>query len=116
MPLPPLVRQLVDKKFARFCGREIPSYALGESIKLNYGIRGNAVTLFELRRYRLLPSETRRYKVAQFRYDPRDRTWTLYYVDRNEKWQEYFDILPTTKLDEVLQEVDEDPSGVFWGW
>jgi len=28
---------------------------------------------------------------------------------------EYFDTEPTPDLDELLKEVDEDPTGIFWG-
>jgi hypothetical protein len=54
-------------------------------------------------------------KVAQFRFDAKGNTWTLYCVDRSERWQIYFDLEPSPKLDDLLREVDEDPTGIFWG-
>jgi hypothetical protein len=40
--------------------------------------------------------------------------WTLYYADRNSKWHRY-DIEPSADFDDLLREVDEDPTAIFWG-
>ncbi len=114
MPLPPLVRQLVDKKLTKYCEQKIPSN-LREQIKIHYKVRGNSVTLFESRPYWHDPSKWSELKVAQFRFDPKDNTWTLYYADRNDKWHIYIDAPSSGKLDDLLEEVEEDPTGIFWG-
>lgn len=41
--------------------------------------------------------------------------WTLYYADRNSKWHLYYEIEPSADFDDLLREVDEDPTGIFWG-
>ena len=54
-------------------------------------------------------------KVAQFRFKPSNKHWTLYYADRNNRWHEYWEIDSNPDLDVLLQEMDEDPTGIFWG-
>ena len=115
MALQPFIRNTVDKKLRKFCDRELPSTAFGEIVRLQYEVRGNDVILLESRTHSFLPAEGRIYRVARFRYNPKDGTWSLYYVDRNEKWQEYMDIVPSPSLDDLLKEVQEDPTGIFWG-
>ena len=41
--------------------------------------------------------------------------WTLYWADRNSRWHRYDDLEPTTNLDDVLTEINEDPTCIFWG-
>jgi hypothetical protein len=53
--------------------------------------------------------------IAQFRYNESEGTWTLYYSDRNEKWHIYMDIDSSNDLSDLLQEVDDDPTGIFFG-
>lgn len=114
MALPVLVRQLVDSKLASFYERRLPAH-VREEIRLFHTYRGNSVTLIEARPPYIGPSEWSQLRVAQFRYDSETRAWTLYYADRNSRWHWYWDIEPTTDFDDLLREVDEDPTGIFWG-
>lgn len=115
MPLPPLVRTVVEMKIGEFCKRRVPPHAL-DKVNLSYKIRGNSVTIIESR----APwfegvNEWSSMSVAKIRYDEKSGKWTLYCADRNDKWHEYSDMEPTTKIDKILSEIDEDPTGIFWG-
>ena len=54
-------------------------------------------------------------KIAQLRFEPADATWALYWADRNGRWHRYDDLDPTRVLEEVLAEIDEDPTCIFFG-
>ena len=56
-----------------------------------------------------------KHNVAQFRYNLEKNEWTLYWRDRNQKWHLYADLLPTKKFDELLEELENDPTGIFRG-
>lgn len=114
MPLPILVRQLIDRKLAGFYERRLPPYARDE-IRLFHTVRGNSATMIESRPLFRNPNEWSELRIAQFRYDPGTRMWTLYYADRNSKWHLYYDIEPSADFDDLLREVDEDPTAIFWG-
>lgn len=114
MALPPLVRQLIEVKLMKYCERKIPPH-VRDKIKLLYKIRGNSVTLIETRPYFRDPNEWTESVVAQFRYDPKSMTWTLYCADRNSRWHFYDLVEPTPDLDEIIAAVDDDPTGIFWG-
>jgi len=112
--LPVLTRQLVDRKLVAFYERRLPPHVRGE-IQLLHTVRGNTVTMIEARPYFRNPSEWTQSRMAQFRYYSETRNWTLHYADRNHKWHVYPDIDPSTQFEDLLREVDRDPTGIFWG-
>lgn len=115
MPLPALVKTLIEKKVGDFCKKRVPAHVL-DKINLSYKIRGNSVTIFENRApWRPDWEEWTSMAIAQLRYDNNTGEWTLYCADRNDKWFEYLDMEPTKNIDEILIEIDEDPTGIFWG-
>ncbi len=104
------------KQVEAFCETRIPPAARDE-IRLEYGVRGNSITIVERRppwRVDLGPDWTSM-KIAQLRYDPTDRMWTLYCCDRNQRWFLYFDTEPSRDVSPLVAEIDEDPTGIFWG-
>ena len=100
----------------RFCDANSPEQHSHE-LRVECGVRGKAVTIYE-RRPPWPPdphSDWTRQPVAQLRYDPDDYHWRLYYADRNDRWRYYDPAEPTTNLDELIAEIDEDPTAIFWG-
>jgi len=115
MPLPVLIKTLVEKKVGDFCTKRAPADVLDE-MTISYKIRGNSVTIFENRApWRPAMKEWTSMAVAQIRYDNETGEWTLYCADRNDKWHEYMDMEPTKNIEEILKEINEDPTGIFWG-
>jgi Protein of unknown function (DUF3024) len=114
MPLPPLVRRLAEVKITKYCDALVPPH-LKDQIRHTFGFRGNSLTLFERRPHFQKKSVWTKLSVAQFRYSIDDRTWTLYWADRNSRWHVYDRIPPASKLDDLLDEVDDDPTCIFWG-
>ena len=99
-----------------FCETRVREHARDE-VRLECSRRGNSITISERRppwRVDLGP-EWSEFKVAQLRYEPTERTWCLYCRDRNERWFLYDGIEPAPSVVPLLAEVDEDPTGIFWG-
>jgi hypothetical protein len=48
------------------------------------------------------------------RFDPETNLWSLYWADRNSRWHRYDDLDPGP-VDELLREIAEDPTCIFWG-
>lgn len=115
MSLPELIKAVVEKKVGKFCEKRVPPHALHQ-VKLSYRIRGNSITIFENRAPWLKGiTEWTSAPVAQIRYDAKEGFWTLYCADRNDRWHEYTELLPLRNLDKILEEIDRDPTGIFWG-
>ena len=86
----------------------------GDSVILEYRIRGNRVTLVESRPLFIDPCLWNRVNVAQFEFNPELQIWTLYWYDRKNRRQPYPTGRNRDTLEKLLVEVDSDPTGIFW--
>ena len=114
MAIPDTTRLIIESTLISYIEQKIPAH-VRDKVRLSYRFRGNTITLFEHRPVFNKQSEWTNSAVAQFRYNPSGNKWTLYCADRNSRWHRYDDLEPAEDFDLLLQEVDEDPTGIFWG-
>ena len=114
MALQPFTRKQAELKVGAYCENKIPMQ-LQNKIRIYFKIRGNNITIFESRPFYDNPSEWTHMKIAQLRYDNNANEWSLYCADRNEKWHSHIDSEPTKNIEELLKDIEEDPTGIFWG-
>jgi hypothetical protein len=55
------------------------------------------------------------FPIARLRYTAARKTWTLYWRDRNLRFHLYDRVAATPTVEDLLAEVDRDPTGIFWG-
>ena len=116
MALPREVREPAVSRVERFCKGCVPPEARAE-MRVEHSVRGNAITIVERRPpwSELVGPERTSMKIAQRRYDPSERTWTLYCADRSERWWPFDFAEPSADIEDLLAAIDEDPTGLFWG-
>jgi len=114
MALDEMTKARAEKMLAAFCEERVPK-AVRDKVRLSYEFRGSCLTLYEDRPSFQDPSEWTHSPVAQFRHDENTNRWTLYCCDRNSKWHRYSNSDPTQNLEQLIQEVDKDPTCIFWG-
>ena len=59
--------------------------------------------------------EWTRFPIARMRYVSKTWLCTLYWRDRNLKFHLYDRVRPTPYIEELLTEIDADPTAIFWG-
>lgn len=99
-----------------FCEQRIPPRALHQ-VRLELEEGPGAITIVERRapwREEFGPDWTRR-PIAQIRYSDVRGLWTPYCRDRHQRWNLYTRLAPSTDITEVLDEIDRDPTHIFWG-
>ncbi len=102
------------EKVKRYCRARIPD-TLKDEVRLEVTTRGKSVSIHECRPvWRGAPGEWTRMPIAQLRYED-DGTWTLYFGDRNNKWAMYFDLDGHQPVDVIINELETDPTCLFWG-
>jgi len=109
-PLP----EIDIEKVQRACRRRVPDQ-LKDEIRPEVTGSGRRVSIHEPRPvWRGAPGDWTSMLIAQLRYEG-DGRWTLYFGDRNGKWTQYVDLEPRQPIDIVIDELDTDPTGIFWG-
>jgi len=100
----------------QFCEQRVAP-ELADQIRLEIVEEGGALTIVERRppwRDDFGP-EWSRSDIAKLRYVSKDGLWTLYSPDSNGRWHRYDEIGPAPAVGPLLEEVDRDPAGIFWG-
>ena len=114
MSLPSEQFIMTNMLLTKYCAKKVPM-KYRDKVRVLFKIRGNSVTLYEERPAFFEKNEWVDIKVAQFRYNPKNNKWQLYCADRNSRWHIYYEIDSTPDLNKLLVEVEEDPTGIFWG-
>jgi hypothetical protein len=99
-----------------FCEQRVPPQALHQ-VRSELVLSRSAATIVERRapwREDFGPEWTSR-GVARLRYTAKSGLWTLFHSDRNGRWHRYDLIGPTREVRVLLDEIDRDPTGIFWG-
>ena len=116
MAIPEAIEREATKEVEAFCDGRVP-HELRDQVRLEFFVRGNAITIVE-RRPRRSPDfgpDWNSMKVGQVRYVPAAGAWALYCSDRNGRWSRYLDAEPSNDIRSLLNEIDADPTGIFWG-
>ncbi len=53
--------------------------------------------------------------IARLSYVKKRSEWTLYWADRNSRFQKYLDLAPSRHVSDLLAEIDADLVCIFWG-
>ena len=60
-------------------------------------------------------AEWTRFPIARLRYVKTSGVWSLFWRDRNLRFHAYDLAAPTASIEELLAELDRDPTAIFWG-
>src|SRR5271165_2199498 len=62
-----------------------------------------------------MSAEWTRFPIARLRYTKATRQWSLYWRDRHLRFHLYDRITSSARIDDLLREIDCDPTAIFWG-
>ena len=93
----------------------IPGHARSQ-IRYELDVTDRSATLLECRPpWDGIGEVWTRWPIARLRYTSSRKEWSLYWRDRNLKFHLYDLVRPTATLSTLLEEVDRDPTAIFWG-
>jgi hypothetical protein len=93
-----------------FCEEKSPPEH-ADRVRVEPTVRGQTVTIVE---HELFEEDWLDLMVARLKYDTATGHWTLYWPDRNSRFQRYVDLKPGP-VASLLAEIASDPFGIFWG-
>lgn len=110
------MKEAAIAQVAAYCATRVPA-DLDDEIQVEYELRGNTITLYERRPpwREDVGSEWTSMRICVFEWDHDRHKWTLYSIDRNDRRRRYEFAEPASDLMPLLREVDNDPTGIFWG-
>ncbi|WP_425320310.1 DUF3024 domain-containing protein [Ornithinimicrobium cerasi] len=53
--------------------------------------------------------------MTRLRYTAKDKAWTSYWRDCNPRFHLYDRVGPSSTTEDLLDEIDGDPTHIFWG-
>ena len=105
------VRRWIDQ-----CNADLPARAQG-LIRFEIDLTPRTITVLECRppwRDDMGPEWTRP-PICRFRYTKVRGEWALFWSDRNLRFREYDLVEPTPSIEQLIAEVERDPTSIFWG-
>lgn len=114
MALTEMQKAQVHKLLTAYCAKRVPA-AVRSNMRVGYRVDEKAVILYEERPAFRPPHDWQQMLVAKFRYVGTQREWRLYCQHRDLRWHAYQARPASSSFAELLDEVDADPTGIFWG-
>jgi hypothetical protein len=114
MALSEFEKQRVERIFSAYCNSKVPHH-VSDRFRVEFEIRGQEIKLFESRPDAMDKNRWVSHKVARFKKDSGSNQWHLYYADRNGRWRLFEPFPSETDIEKLLDEVEKDSSGSFWG-
>jgi hypothetical protein len=111
-----MVPELDANRVRRWATDKTPPESRGEMrVEVDETPRG--LTILECRPpwTDVIGSEWTRAPIARLTYAKPAGEWTLYYADRNSRFQRYLECGPSRHIADLLAEIDADPTCIFWG-
>ena len=100
----------------RWCRDRVPERVRDE-VRVEVDIADRHLTIVECRPpWRAdVGAEWIRFPIARLRYVKTTGVWSLFWRDRNLRFHAYDLAAPRASIEELLAELDRDPTAIFWG-
>ncbi|MEN4903162.1 DUF3024 domain-containing protein [Luteimonas sp. TWI1416] len=106
----------VERLLAGLVERKRPPPHLRPQLDLAWRREGHRFEVFEVRaRWQGAPGETIENPVARTTWVKSRRLWRLYWMRADGKWHRYDPLPEARTLEAVLEEIEADRFGCFWG-
>lgn len=113
MAIPELELERASRALRRYC--ETVPLAIRDELTKDFRVVRSDIELFERRPHYLERHRKIEHVVAKFKYNAKRGSWTLYWSDRNLRWHVYEGLEDRADFLELLREVEQDPTCIFWG-
>jgi hypothetical protein len=114
MALSEIEQARIAQRLSAYCDARVPSHVRNQ-LRLGFRITGHDVLLFEERPAFRPPHDWQELPVAKFRYVRSRDVWQLFCQHRDLRWHTYEPMPSARTFESLLQEVDSDPTGIFFG-
>ena len=114
MALTDIEIQKVKKIVGRLCSERTPDH-LKDKLRFEYQIEKQSVIIYEVRPFWNNPSEFTRMPISKLTYVRTENIWKLYWKRASGKWVLYEPKESSKDLKTLVEEIDKDSYGCFFG-
>ncbi len=86
-----------------------------KQLDFGYSYDGKIAILYEIRSVWRNPKEIQHIEFAKIRFYKSRREWTLYWMRASLKWELYEPFPKSTHLEKIIETIDKDKYGCFYG-
>jgi len=111
-----MLPELDVQRVRRWCAARVPEH-LHDELRVEVDVAARHLTIVETR-----PpwsedggSEWTRFPIARLRHTTSTGLWEIYWRDRNLTFHRYDRVEPSPQVAELLEEIERDPTAIFWG-
>ena len=105
----------VEKLVGQFIERKRPAKHIRKELDFSFRISAQSFEIFEIRPQWNDPTKTTETPVARATYVKSKNIWKLYWMRADLKWHSYQPFPSSKSLEKILQVIEEDSHGCFWG-
>jgi len=106
--------QRIKNEVGGLCSRRTPAH-LKNKLRFEYTIEKQNVIIYEIRPVWNNPEEHTKSSFAKLTYVKSQKIWRLYWKRASGKWEKYEPRGPDRDLGALVQEIDKDDYGCFFG-
>lgn len=103
----------VHRTMAAYIARRRPRPEIRNELDIGYSIENQSIIVHEDRR--LYDGSWMIEPVAKTTWVKTQRIWKVFWMRADLRWHSYEPLATARTLDKVLEEIDADPYGCFWG-
>ena len=105
----------IEKALSAFLEQKRPPVHIRKELDFGYRMSGQSVELFEIRPKWNDSSIVQELPFAKTTYIRTKKAWKIFWHRADLRWHRYTPFPESTRLDVLLQEIDEDPNACFFG-
>ena len=106
--------KLIENTVGKMCQNRSPAH-LRDQLRMTYKIINQSVEVYEARPRWKNPEEWTNMGVAKFLHIRTFKKWKLYWMREDLKWNLYRALPESATIERLVEEVDKDPYGAFFG-
>ena len=105
----------IEKLVGKFVEKRRPGPHIRKQLDISFKIYGQSFEIYEIRPQWNVPCKTIEGPVAKVTYVKSRKFWKLFWIRADFKWHSYTPFSTSKYLEEILDEINTDPHGCFWG-
>jgi hypothetical protein len=105
----------IEKYVGEFVANRRPEPYLRDKLDIGFRISGQSFEIYEIRPQWDDPDKKIEGPIAKATYVKSKKIWQLFWMRADLKWHSYKPFPTSKTLEEILEVINQDPHGCFWG-